>query len=53
MATKATVIAIRFIVALLFFRVGVTAVEDGSIFLLIITAGIAFLFLKVPKIIKA
>lgn len=53
MTTKATVIALRFITVFLFFRIGVTAVEDGSIFLLIVSAGLAILFLKMPKIVQS
>ena len=53
MVTKATIIALRFIVAFLFLRIGVTAVEHGSIFLLLVSAGLVILFFKLPKMLKS
>lgn len=53
MVNKATTFGLRFLVALMFLRVGITAVQDASIFLFIIAVVLAIAFLKMPKLIKA
>lgn len=53
MATKITVVALRIIAILIGIRVGISAIQSGSIFLLIITGGIVYLTYKMPQIVKS
>lgn len=52
MEIKITTFLLRFITVFLFFRVGITAIQDGSIFLFIIAVLLAVVFLNMPKLIK-